>query len=343
MCKLAGWTSSKDSPLPKAAADRAIMAALAIIKTTERDGFGIAQFGDSGLRVRCQEPAEFGSIDSIPLLWKRSGKAAKAFKTSFRSDFTGVYKQHASMIIHGRTATCGVSLNNTHPFRKDGWTLAHNGVVSWNGAAGTDHDKITCDSQHLLIEMANNPDMKSRMTGMLDITGSAAFLALDPKGNMTVAVDDRAQLYAGITARGRWIFGTKPTIVDAIADAFNAKGVTPYPIDNWSWLEISKDGGDPEVFEWSHGEASTSQLGFAQRSLGYTPSTSTYGTHHRYSAYSTPAAKPTQQDWRWDGYGAPTKETALTAEEVADMSEDDRLALADAADDGMALWDNTTP
>ena len=33
------------------------------------------------------------------------------------------------MIIHGRNATSDVNLLNTHPFRKKGWALVHNGVV----------------------------------------------------------------------------------------------------------------------------------------------------------------------------------------------------------------------
>lgn len=349
MCKLAGWTNVKNSPLPKGAADRAIMAAHEVIKTTERDGFGVAQYGTSGLRIRAMEPSEFKSLDSIASLHRRAGKAANAFATAFRTDIEGTYRPASGMIIHGRTATCGVSLQNVHPFRRKGWTLAHNGVISWAGAHDTDHEKVTCDSQHLLIEMADNPDMKSRMTGMLDITGYAAFLCFDPKGNMTVAVDDKASLYAGITSKGRWIFGTKPTIVDAIADAWNAKGVTPYPLDNWTWLEFDKDGGEPEVNEWSHGETSYAQARYAQKSLGRTiTGYSTQAELYRPAAtagtqYGLPDHMKTRQtDWRWDGYGAPTAATALTADEVdKQLAEEEALAAAEekiAQQEGMQLW-----
>ena len=33
------------------------------------------------------------------------------------------------IIMHGRHATNDVNLTNTHPFRKEGWALVHNGVV----------------------------------------------------------------------------------------------------------------------------------------------------------------------------------------------------------------------
>jgi len=268
MCKLAGWTSSKENPLSKAAADDAIIAAHKVIRLSERDGFGYAQSGASGLRSKYVNPSEFKGINSLPNLYHRAGKAAAAFSTAFRTSQEGSYKPDKHMIIHGRTATCGINLENVHPFRRNGWTLAHNGVVSWGGEQSPAHSKVTCDSQHLLISMADHTPMLQRKEALKNINGYAAFLALNPQGKLVVAVDDKASLYAGITKKNRWIFGTTPAIVEAIANAWGCKDVDAYPIANWTWMEFDQTGLDPELSEWVHGAASQKQMGFASRSLG---------------------------------------------------------------------------
>jgi predicted glutamine amidotransferase len=268
MCKLAGWTSSKENPLSKVAADAAIMAAHKVIRVTERDGFGYAQAGASGLRSKYVNPSEFKGINSLPNLYNRAGKAAAAFSTAFRTSQEGSYKPDKHMIIHGRTATCGINLENVHPFRRNGWTLAHNGVVSWGGKKSPAHEKVTCDSQHLLISMADHTATLQRKEALKNINCYAAFLALHPQGKLTVAVDDKASLYAGITKKNRWIFGTTAAIVGAIANAWGCKDVDAYPIANWTWMEFDASGLDPDLSEWVHGAASQKQMGFASRSLG---------------------------------------------------------------------------
>ena len=289
MCKLAGWTSSKDQPLSKQAADLALQAAHEVIIRSEKDGFGYAQSGSTGLRAKFVQPSEFENMDSLPNLYRRAGNAASAFSTSYRTSQEGSYVNNKHMIVHGRTATCGVNLQNVHPFRRKGWTLAHNGVVNWAGQKSKDHDSVSCDSEHLLICMADHTPMLQRKEALNHITGYAAFLALNPQGKMVVAVDDRASLYAGITSKGRWIFGTTKAIVEAIADAWNAKGVQAYPIDNWTWMEFNANElSDPELSEWKHKDATSHQLGFASRSIG-----KTYQTYSSNYGYRSPYDRPT--------------------------------------------------
>jgi predicted glutamine amidotransferase len=343
MCKLAGWTSSKENPLTKAAADAAITAAAKVIMTTERDGLGYAQSGNNGLRARFLDPKEYLGMDSIPNMYRRAGKAAGAFATTWRTAHEGSYNPSKHMMIHGRTATCGISLENVHPFRRKGWTLAHNGVVNWEGPKCKEHDKVTCDSQHLLIAMADHTPMLQRKEALEHISGYAAFLALNPQGKLVVAVDDRASLYAGITSKGRWIFGTRPTIVDAIADAWKAKGVTPYPIDNWTWLEFDQSGKDPELGEWKHKTANSRQLGFASQSLGSSWTNSHMrkkkeeaNSHGLYSSNYQPYVSPAKT----------SREAWLTAEEAADqrdlMLEADEIQAMQnelIAEGGIPDWD----
>ena len=268
MCKLAGWTASKNSPLTRYSADKAIIAAAKIIGRTERNGFGFAQSGDAGLRARFVKPEDFRSMDSLPSLLKLSGAGYAAFAASRRTEQTGYYNRNKSTIVHGRTATCEVNLTNTHPFRHDGWTLAHNGVVNWTGKQDKLHRKATCDSQHLLYALTENRGTADQMDAMKHITGYAAFLALSPRGKLIVAVDSMASLYGGITKKGRWIFGTTKEIVESIADSWGCKSVDAFAIDDWTWMEFAPRGGDPVVYKWSHGEATSRETRYAHASLG---------------------------------------------------------------------------
>lgn len=275
MCKLAGWTAGKNSPLTRYSADKALIAAAKVIGRSERNGFGFAQAGAQGLHARFVKPEDFRSMDSLPSLWKLSGAGYAAFAASTRSEQTGYYSRNKSTIVHGRTATCAVNLANTHPFRHDGWTLAHNGVVNWTGKQTKLHRKATCDSQHLLYALTDNAgDTAAQMEAMKHITGYAAFLALSPRGKLIVAVDSMASLYAGITKKGRWIFGTTKEIVEEIAESWNCKSVDAFAIDDWTWMEFAPRGGDPVVYKWSHGEATSRETRYAKASLGRSVDTS---------------------------------------------------------------------
>ena len=136
MCKLAGW-SSNNSIMPKFKADAALVAAAKVIHTTERDGFGFAQHGENGFRDRFRSPSDFEGMDTLVNFHERYGDAINSFHLSRGAGHEGEYDSTAPLIIHGRTATTDVNLGNVHPFRKDGWTLAHNGVVTWEGDTST--------------------------------------------------------------------------------------------------------------------------------------------------------------------------------------------------------------
>lgn len=271
MCKLAGWTSSAKNQISKSRAEAAVLACKKVFVKSERDGFGFAQPSDAGLIGRYADPSDFIGLDEYTKLSALAGKAFTAFDVCHNADQYGTYSPHSHMMVHGRTATCGVSLKNTHPFRKNGWTLAHNGVVSWNGESNADRSAVTCDSEHLLLCMeGNSGDPDKQRESLLDISGYAAFLAQAPSGQMIVARDDMASLYSGITKDGNWLFGTTAEIVEVVAEAMKFKGVSAHKLSNWSWLTFSSRGGDPEVSTWRHGTAKASHLSLASKSLGST-------------------------------------------------------------------------
>jgi hypothetical protein len=157
-----------------------------------------------------------------------------------------------------------------HPFRHNGWSLAHNGVVTWNGAETPERKAATCDSQHLLYCLTEHPaNEEAQRHAFCEMSGYAAFLALGPGGKLIAAVDDTASLYAGITKTGRWIFGTTPQIVEAIADAWGSTGVNAYRMESWSWLTFARGAGNPRVSTWHHAGPTHRELAFSQKSLGF--------------------------------------------------------------------------
>lgn len=309
MCKLAAWTTTTNNPLSKAAAARALVAAQQAIRC-QQDGFGFAQHGNTGLHGRFVTPSDFVGLDALPTLTRTAGAAAAAFAVTARAQQTGNYRPTRSLIIHGRTATMGRGLDNTHPFRKDGWTLAHNGVVTWDGQPSESHKSVTCDSQHLLLCMTENATDETRKKDLENIQGYAAFLALAPDGRLIVAVDATASLYAGITNKGRWIFGTTPAIVNAIAAAWKATNVSPFAVEPWTWLSFAPNAKEPTLSKWSHKRSTWEQDRFSGRSLGrgaakkwrkeYTP-TEHLDTDEK-AFVSFPDYEPTRKDleeWHW--------------------------------------------
>jgi hypothetical protein len=199
----------------------------------------------------------------------RAGDAFDAFEAAWSCDQSGRYATTRPVMIHGRTATCGVSLSNVHPFEHStGWRLAHNGVVSWTGDESPEHSGVSCDSQHLLLCMADGRTTDERKTLLEGVQGYAAFLATSPRGDFIAARDDIAPLYAGVTKNGRWIFGTTPAIVDAIADAMRARGVDAFKLDDWTWLEFSAGGTKPRCGTWHHAAPAAREWGYSSKSLG---------------------------------------------------------------------------
>jgi hypothetical protein len=341
MCKLVGWTSAINAPLLKSHANAAIIAAHKVISRTERDGFGIAQATTKGLRSRYSKPEDFRSMDGLVELSKRAGSACGAFATMHRSSHEGVYSAAGHMIGHGRTATCAVNLTNVHPFRRKGWTMAHNGVVDWDGPKAEQdcpHSKVTCDSQHIIIALADHRNTQERKAALADLTGYAAFMALSPQGKLIVAVDDMARLYAGITSKGRWIFGTTAEIVESVADAWRSKNVTAYQLDAHTWLEFDNKGSEPDMSEWKHKSSTRKQLGYAQQSLGFK-------AKHHSTRTRTSYGSGTYGAGAWSGpYGTNHMSQRdqikalggmLTAEEAADqqaLSEHEAIAAIEAAE-----------
>jgi asparagine synthetase B (glutamine-hydrolysing) len=119
------------------------------------------------------------------------------------------------LIIHGRTSTCGVSLENTHPMLSPNAALVHNGVVH---SKTHRNQSTTCDSE-LILSAYTKGGIKEVAES---IAGYYAFMLLQKIRHaraLTVARDFTASLHAGETDNG-FAFATTPRLL-AVAKARN--------------------------------------------------------------------------------------------------------------------------
>jgi predicted glutamine amidotransferase len=186
MCKLLILTSHESTKL-----DSIIVNAWSVMSSTERDGFGAAWVTPSG---------RIGWVrSSVPFIRESLPEFIAGFGARHGETSDG-----GALIIHGRTATCGVSLCNTHPMLSGRTALVHNGVVS---SVVFDNKTTSCDSE-LLLTAFNHGDMHAVTQG---ITGYYAFghIKAERGGRsvLTVVRDNRANLCVGRYGSG-WAFAT---------------------------------------------------------------------------------------------------------------------------------------
>lgn len=175
-------------------------------RSRERDGFGAAWISASGKLAHVRS--------SAPTLTDRQPEWADGWHHAehFREASNG-----GALLIHGRTATCGKSLTNTHPMLAPNHALIHNGVVSSDDYR---NETTSCDSELLLRAMVDQST-----DGLAKIRGYFAFAHLDVTAlRLTVARDDQAPLYSAKVPGHGWAFGTT---TDAVAIATTA---CPVPV-----------------------------------------------------------------------------------------------------------------
>jgi glucosamine 6-phosphate synthetase-like amidotransferase/phosphosugar isomerase protein len=101
-----------------------------------------------------------------------------------------------AIAIHGRFATCARTLNNVHPFYKDGTALMHNGVI--HNAEKFDLTLSTCDSEALLSQYVKHNVKKNplNLTDALDgVGGYYAAIVFNDNGNIDIWRDETATLF----------------------------------------------------------------------------------------------------------------------------------------------------
>lgn len=165
------------------------------------------------------------------------------------------------LMMHGRTATCGVNLTNTHPMLDDQGGLVHNGVVASEVVANV---STSCDSELILRAWLQASDK-----GLAHLSGYFAFGGLfrHPEGwEAVIARDDQARLRVGRSKQG-WAWGTTD-------DALSCAGVVPLKLDHkpMTGLAFTPERRQPRQFSFTKARALAKQkdleLGWARASGG---------------------------------------------------------------------------
>jgi len=164
--------------------DRAINTIMKALAVYERDGAGYSILGEKGpFGERALNTSDFKArFDAI--------ENNAPFTIPMYNRFGTKTKACGGAIFHGRTSTNDKTLLNTHPINKHGWSLIHNGVVTDHGPK---YQMITTnDTEHVLENLVRGGIAEVAK----NLTGYYAIGALDPNGNLHVAKDSTANLFA---------------------------------------------------------------------------------------------------------------------------------------------------
>lgn len=222
MCKLIAMSTASCKNTKQAS--RLVLKMSTLLGASQRDGFGYAINTSEGVfSERYLDPKTcegMGELKASRDLLPSSLKTQLTYGIDY--DQQGVIPSKGAVkgciIAHGRTATCGKNITNTHPFTgsHEGkrWTIAHNGVVEWNGE--TLPLQTTCDSEHILNCFLYKNGEQSFHEGL---AGYAAVVGINPQGEMFAMRDNRAPLYVSYVKQlGCYICCTDSTHCEDIAD-----------------------------------------------------------------------------------------------------------------------------
>ena len=191
------------------------------------------------------------------------------------------------MIIHGRTATNEVNLTNTHPFRKKGWAMVHNGVVEIDlepedfapDKPEMDYLELlksrysSCDSEYLINSYAFG---KGHHDWYDYIEGYAATMSIDPNNNLIIAKDDKAKLFISAIPKlnNALVFSTVASYPHKLAQAINMTATSAFEMEGERAIRIEPNGGAIKVEKFSAMNRVSISHSAVNRSLGYNASPS---------------------------------------------------------------------
>ena len=336
MCKIIGISNIKG--LTKAQISTLTVTARGLL-SSQKDGFGFAYSTINRQTKRHDyyvekytSPADYAGIGTVSYSKKVFGKYLEV------ADVPMLSSGHPDaptgpLIIHGRTATTDVNLTNTHPFRKKGWALIHNGVVDlaghtdfMQGEGIKEFDLIekrysSCDSEYLLNTYAFG---KGHHDWYNYLEGYAATMAISPKNELIIAKDDRARLYmAGIpNLNNSMVFATEKHMAGALAKALGMVATPAFKMKDQRSV-IIKPNGSVRIDKFEEMDATTTQSFNATKAFGtatssydearYITDTSTYDKAKKHSSTTNSSALMRKPDGNYE-YSHATNQMELIPE-----------------------------
>lgn len=188
MCKLFAIVEIENQKNAEMFAKKAVP----IITASDNHGLGIMRLGEKGVHVQrwLEPPTVYRQKQS-----KALDKYYEALKHQ-QNEAGNKSRRLDAIAIHGRFATCARTMENVHPFYKDGAALMHNGII--NNAETFERTLSTCDSEALLSQYLKHSVKENplNLTTALDgVAGYYAAIVFNDNGNIDIWRDDTATLY----------------------------------------------------------------------------------------------------------------------------------------------------
>lgn len=244
-----------------------LSAANAAFASSQRDGFGFVAYGDNGTVAhgRYLDPAQFpGYMRRLP-----------EFVRCNRIESGNLPKVTKAIVIHGRTSTNRVVIDNVHPFKRGGIYLAHNGVLRYTGSGKAPSSSNGCDTEEFfnwLLDRDSKSWVDAWSTTHHNWSGYGVFGVVNAKsGELTVAKCGSGNLsWAGNDEAD--LFSTSADDLQAIARKARLKVNRPIPVNpNTITVYRIRGRGAPVVdhcSEWSGFSTGVRDEAWS-RSMGY--------------------------------------------------------------------------
>jgi len=235
------------------------------------------------------------------------------------SDFGDTDSQYNAdaLIYHSRMATCGLNLDNVHPFVEKDTALIHNGVIS--NPEDFKLERSTCDSEAILVSYLDKfvnyePDRIQEMENELEGYYACAVLTTDKDDTRVLDIfksKSASLVCAYIPEIGATVFCTSEEIIRRTLKALQwAKPTEVFTVKEGYHLRFDCETG--ELLSLT--EYQTDEYGYGN-SDGY--------------GYNSPMTGPTR-DW-YEGY---RKDSSVDMDEEGEYIDDEPEDLVDIIEIG---------
>ena len=206
--------------------EKFIKKAVPYVTRDDDDGLGIMRLGENGVFIQrwLDVPRKLVTADNIESPYKDLLR--------LESNESGIPSQRLDAVaIHGRLATCGISLDNVHPFYLEGTALMHNGIMS--NTKPTDNIISSCDSEALLhryIDKGVKDRAENLTEAMSDLTGYYATIVFNDNGVVDIWRDNQASLVLAYVPGIGNVIATNAELIYKTAKACKKKVSFCYPV-----------------------------------------------------------------------------------------------------------------
>lgn len=213
------------------------------ITATDNHGLGIMRLGERGVHIqRWLEPPTVVRKNQSPMM-RRYEKALKHQQNEAGQRSQNLY----AIAVHGRFATCARTMENVHPFYKDGTALMHNGII--HEPEQYTRTLSTCDSEALLSQYVENGvrTHAGKLSAALDgVGGYYGAIVFNDGGTIDIFRDDYATLFLAHVRGVGVVIATTEEIITKTAKRCKAylTGIDEVlPFTNIRW----RDGVSPQI------------------------------------------------------------------------------------------------